>query len=75
VLLANQRGLKSNLLWRIHPRECVVLSVTLNDLEVIQHKKLTGCEIRPVIVRDIPSFLDHLEVSFANATCSTGSPT
>jgi hypothetical protein len=30
--------------------ECVVLTATLNDWQVIQHKKLTGYEIRPVTV-------------------------
>lgn len=63
MLLAHQKGLKSNSLRSIHPVECVVLTATLNDWQVIQHKKLTGCEIRPVTVRDSPSFLDDAEVA------------
>jgi len=75
VPLAHQKGLKSNSLWRIHPGECVVLTATLNDWEVIQHKKLTGCKIGSVTVRDSPSFLNDVKVAFVNATRSTGSPT
>jgi hypothetical protein len=55
--------------------ECVVLTATLNDWQVIQHKKLTGYEIRPVTVRDSPSFLDDVGVVFTHAPRSTGPPT
>ena len=75
VLLAHQKGLKSNSLRSIHPMECVVLTATLNDWQVIQHKKLTGCEIRPVTVRDSPSFLDDVDVAFTHAPRSAGPPT
>jgi hypothetical protein len=42
---------------------------------MIQHKKLAGCEIGPIPVRDSPSFLDDVEVTFTHAPHPTGPPT
>jgi hypothetical protein len=42
---------------------------------VIQHKKLKSCKIRPLTVRDSPSFLDDVEVAFTHAPRSPGPPT